>query len=53
MTTQEDLSAGYDAIADQFIAARSASGTDLVRTWASSLTPKSSIIDIGAERANL
>ncbi len=48
MTTQEDPSAGYDAIADQFVAARSSSGTELVRNWARSLASNSSIIDIGA-----
>lgn len=48
MTGQNDPSAGYDAIADQFIAARSASGRDLIRTWAKSLAPNSSVIDIGA-----
>lgn len=48
MTTQNEASAGYDAIADQFIAARSTSGFELVQGWANSLPSRSSIIDVGA-----
>lgn len=43
-----DPSAGYDAIADEFIAIRSTSGRDIVRKWAESLPPGCSVIDIGA-----
>lgn len=48
MTLKNDPSAGYDAIADQFIIARSGSGADLVRSWAHALAPNSSIVDIGS-----
>lgn len=48
MASPRDPSAGYDAVADEFISARSASGASLVRSWANALAPNSSIIDIGA-----
>jgi len=43
-----DASAGYDAIADEFIAIRSTSGRNIVRGWAKSLPSGCSVIDIGA-----
>lgn len=43
-----DASRGYDAIVDQYIAARSKTGRTLVRKWAADLHTNSSIIDIGA-----
>lgn len=45
---ENDLSCGYDEIAEQFINIRSNSGTALVKKWAAALPEKSSIIDIGA-----
>ncbi|MEL7487261.1 MAG: class I SAM-dependent methyltransferase [Pseudomonadota bacterium] len=44
----DDASNGYDAIADDFIAVRSASGRDVVDAWAHSLPAKSAVIDLGA-----
>lgn len=43
-----DASRGYDAIVDQYIAARSETGRTVVRKWAAELHTNSSIIDIGA-----
>ncbi|HTH28317.1 MAG TPA: class I SAM-dependent methyltransferase [Sphingobium sp.] len=46
MTT--DHSAGWDAVADQFMAIRSDIGTALVRSWARDcLPPSAAILDIG------
>lgn len=43
-----DLSEGWDAIAEQFIAARSGIGTERVRSWARDcLPPGSTIVDVG------
>ena len=44
----EDASSGYDAIADEFVAVRSASGRVLVREWARTLPSGCSIVDVGA-----
>ncbi len=43
-----DPSNGYDAIADEFIAVRSASGRLVVEEWAASLPQGASVIDVGA-----
>lgn len=45
---EADASAGYDTIADQFIAMRSASGRKTVQGWARSLPTGCSIVDVGA-----
>lgn len=44
----DDRSHGYDDIADQFMSARSSTGTDLVRHWAKTLAPGAAVLDIGA-----
>jgi len=44
----EDASAGYDAIAEHFMAARSMAGRALVQAWARSLPAGCSIIDVGS-----
>jgi SAM-dependent methyltransferase len=44
----EDASNGYEAIAEEFMAVRSASGREVVRKWAASLPRASSVVDIGA-----
>ncbi len=44
----DDRSHGYDGIADQFMSARSSTGTDLVRHWAKTLAPGAAVLDIGA-----
>lgn len=46
MTT--DPSYGYNAIAEQYISARSPSGLAIIEQWASGLAPESRLIDIGA-----
>lgn len=44
----DDRSEGWDGIAGQFLAARSATGTALVRSWAQRAVPRAgSIVDIG------
>ncbi|MEM1409464.1 MAG: class I SAM-dependent methyltransferase [Pseudomonadota bacterium] len=45
---KDDASMGYDGIAEEFMAARSTSGSTLVRAWAKSLPAGSSIVDVGA-----
>lgn len=42
-----DRSNGYEAIADRFVAARSAIGSDVVRDWATTLPAGAAIVDIG------
>lgn len=44
----DDASNGYDAVAEAYMAARSRSGCDAVHTWAASLAPGSSVVDVGA-----
>ncbi len=44
----KDLSNGYDAIVDDYIAARSSSGRDLVSGWAEGLPSASTVLDLGA-----
>ena len=44
----EDLSRGYEAAAERFMAARSASGRAVVRGWAASLPPGASVVDVGS-----
>ncbi len=44
----EDPSNGYDAVAEDFMAVRSASGRALIETWAASLPRGASVIDVGA-----
>lgn len=44
----EDASNGYAAVAEEFMAVRSASGRDVVGTWAASLPRGGSVVDIGA-----
>ena len=41
-----DLSRGYEALADEFIRVRSKSGADLIRQWASSFAPGSAVLDV-------
>jgi len=43
-----DPSNGHDAIADEFMAVRSASGRSVVEEWAASLPQGASVIDVGA-----
>lgn len=42
-----DPSRGWDAIAQDFIAARSDLGADIVRQWATQLPPGAAVLDIG------
>lgn len=42
-----DPSRGWDAIAQDFIAARSDVGADIVRRWATQLPPGAAVLDIG------
>lgn len=42
-----DPSRGWDAIAQQFIAARSDIGADIVRQWATQLPPGAAVLDVG------
>ena len=42
-----DPSRGWDAIAQEFIAARSDIGADIVRQWATRLPPGAAVLDIG------
>ncbi len=44
----KDASNGYDAIAREFIAVRSATGREAVKKWASSLPAGCAVIDVGA-----
>lgn len=44
----EDLSNGYEAVAEEFMRARSSSGIALVRKWAASLPRGGSVLDVGA-----
>ena len=44
----EDASNGYEAVAEEFMAVRSASGRAVVRKWAASLPRGCSVVDIGA-----
>lgn len=43
----DDLSGGWEAIADAFVAARSDIGADVVARWSQCLRPGASIVDIG------
>ncbi|MYN38542.1 methyltransferase domain-containing protein [Duganella sp. FT109W] len=43
----EDASTGWEAIAEDFVAARSAIGSQVVRQWTQGLTPHSEVVDIG------
>ncbi|MEM8617272.1 MAG: methyltransferase domain-containing protein [Pseudomonadota bacterium] len=43
-----DLTHGYNAIAKDFITARSNAGIDVIRDWANDLPEGASVIDIGA-----
>lgn len=42
-----DPSRGWDAIAQDFIAARSDIGADIVRQWATQLPPRAAVLDLG------
>lgn len=44
----EDPSNGYDAVAEEFRRLRSANGLGIVRSWAASLPPGGSVVDVGA-----
>ena len=44
----EDSSNGYEAVAEEFMAVRSASGRAVVQKWAASLPRGCSVVDIGA-----
>lgn len=44
----DDASNGWEAVAQQFMAARSAIGLEIVRAWARALPPGGSILDLGA-----
>ncbi len=44
----EDMSNGYEAVAEEFMAVRSKSGLATVRRWASSLPRGGSVLDVGA-----
>ncbi len=44
----DDTSNGWEAVAQQFMAARSAIGLETVRAWARALPPGGSILDLGA-----
>ncbi|MEM9599854.1 MAG: class I SAM-dependent methyltransferase [Pseudomonadota bacterium] len=46
--TSRDASGGYNAIATEFMAARSDSGSTVVRNWAATLPHGSKVLDIGA-----
>lgn len=48
MPPSDDLSNGYESIADRFMAVRSAAGRRVVQAWATSLPKGSSVLDIGA-----
>lgn len=43
----EDSSRGWEAIAEEFIAARSDIGSDVVRQWSQRLRPRGEVVDIG------
>jgi len=43
-----DLSNGYEAIADQFIALRSDTGRSVIENWAASFAKGASVLDVGA-----
>ncbi|PXA93118.1 SAM-dependent methyltransferase [Nostoc sp. 3335mG] len=42
-----DPTNGYEAVADRFLAARSATGAEIVRDWARALPAGSTVVDIG------
>lgn len=42
-----DLSSGWEAVAGRFTALRSATGSDVVRRWATRLPPGGAVVDIG------
>jgi len=44
----KDMSNGYDAVCDEFIAVRSNAGRDIVDKWATTLLDSASVLDIGA-----
>ncbi|WP_245653436.1 class I SAM-dependent methyltransferase [Sphingomonas pituitosa] len=44
---EEDASAGWDAIADRFMAVRSPAGADMVLRWSRCLPPGGTILDLG------
>lgn len=44
----EDASNGYEAVAEEFIRVRSATGLAIIRNWAASLPRGGSVLDIGA-----
>ncbi|WP_206185436.1 bifunctional 2-polyprenyl-6-hydroxyphenol methylase/3-demethylubiquinol 3-O-methyltransferase UbiG [Sphingosinicella sp. CPCC 101087] len=43
----EDRSAGWDAVADRFMAVRSTAGVEIVRRWAARLPPGGAVLDVG------
>ncbi|MCI5046283.1 MAG: class I SAM-dependent methyltransferase [Aquisalinus sp.] len=43
----QDKSNGYDAIVADYMEARSSAGREVVQNWAASLTPGSTIVDVG------
>jgi len=47
-TEANDLSNGYNAIADDFIKLRSHTGRDIVSSWAANFSKGASILDVGA-----
>ncbi len=46
-TSMEDASGTWEAVAAQFVAARSDIGSEVVRQWTRSLRPGSAVVDIG------
>lgn len=44
---EQDLACGYDAAAEAFIAARSSTGSDVVRRWAEGLAAGGQVLDVG------
>ena len=44
----DDLSNGYEAITRDYLAARSATGRDLIASWAAALPAQSRVLDLGA-----
>jgi 2-polyprenyl-3-methyl-5-hydroxy-6-metoxy-1,4-benzoquinol methylase len=47
MTSMEDSSSNWEAVAAEFVAARSDIGSEVVRQWTKSLRPGSGVVDIG------
>ena len=48
MTDRDDPSNGYEAVAEDYIAVRSASGQALVRDWVKAIPAPAAILDLGA-----